>query len=206
MRLGSGSMVRHTLRFLFTSPPSSSTTRYPHKLRSKEFPGGLHDLHGRGLEVMNIGNRLAEFAEEITEMARARHIPAGEDNPGSSYLWQLHSRQSRLDRPEASFVLFDQCAFRTPWKKRTGVLTCWWATPSLEHRCCAHGRVCSYSKKPHVVLSGTQNGQFMTLRGSKYPLQLARALAADFQTAYIRGEARALQISFSCIGQPESQG
>eukprot|EP00959_Pyramimonas_sp_CCMP1952_P107066 2238223-Pyramimonas_sp.AAC.1 len=63
-------------------PPGS---RLPHALRSPEFPQGLPNLEGRDLETLQQSNVRAARALGLLQLAAARNIPGGEDNPSASY-------------------------------------------------------------------------------------------------------------------------
>ena len=162
------------------------TSRFPRKLRDKLHPLGLPVILPQDRPVLVEGNLLADLADQLLALGRKLGIPTAEENPGSSLLWHTPSRQRSAGLPFSKASSFDQCAFHAKWKKRTTIWSHLWPLPRLENRCCTTGRICQYNKCKHVVLSGPDGKNFRTASGSRYPLALARAIAADFDDACTR--------------------
>ena len=64
-------------------PPGS---RMPRRLRDAAHPEGLPDLTGTERETLLMSNGVAARAQSLIDLAYARGIPGGEENPLSSFL------------------------------------------------------------------------------------------------------------------------
>eukprot|EP00959_Pyramimonas_sp_CCMP1952_P234357 4896943-Pyramimonas_sp.AAC.1 len=69
-----------------------------------------------------------------------------------------------------------------PWRKRTRIVSVHVDLSRCSRLCTGRG-ICSYSKKPHVELSGKSNGVFRTLVAEPYPRALCNALVHSFKDA-----------------------
>jgi len=101
-----------------------------------------------------------------------------------SILW----KSSRLTAFAVEFppeeVEIDFCAFGAPWRRRTRL---WGWNLSLVGLCkpCRGGKVCSFSGKPHIRLSGRDAaGSSIVRMAEPYPVGLCRALAIRFCSAH----------------------
>ena len=70
----------------------------PHALRSAACPRGLPNFSGRDKVALDIGNQLEKFSRDVLETCLERDIPCAEENPSSSLLWKLKSRQRLLGK------------------------------------------------------------------------------------------------------------
>ena len=109
-------------------------------------------------------------------------VPWALENPQSSLLWKTPDFPKLLLRPDVSSCVFDQCAFGTPWRKRTRVMFGMCDYDDIEalgtYKCNSH-KQCHYSRKPHVKLVGTMPGSSVprTAIAQTYPTRLSRTLA-----------------------------
>eukprot|EP00972_Heterocapsa_arctica_P099134 14629611-Heterocapsa_arctica.AAC.1 len=64
------------------------------------------------------------------------------------------------------------CMYGMPWRKSTRVIGCHVDLSPLESKRCLHKPrgMCARTLQPHVVLSGSHNGQKLTLTAQPYPL------------------------------------
>ena len=127
------------------APPNSN---WPSALRSAEHPRGLPEC--RHLPKVRDANVLAQRAAEAARLAHARGIPGGEDNPASSFLWDLPSRRARHSWQSFSERVVDYCAGGRPFRTRTR-LHFWHCMPDkdlLQQVC--HGRgICDFTDESH---------------------------------------------------------
>eukprot|EP00959_Pyramimonas_sp_CCMP1952_P035279 739118-Pyramimonas_sp.AAC.1 len=61
-------------------------------------PEGLPHLKDKDRAKLAESNRLAQRALALLQLAAQRNIPGGEENPESSFLWLLRSRQKFAER------------------------------------------------------------------------------------------------------------
>ena len=165
------------------APPGSAM---PSALRSPAQPRGLPGLTGKDKAKLQEGNALADRAGQLQRLAYALHVPGGEENPYSSYLWQLRNRVLFGRQPHVHDVRVDYCAFGTPFRARTRLRLWGCELPQLTVAgaapCCTGRGVCSFSGRPHQQLSGAVKGEFATARKNSYPPELCSALAGHFVT------------------------
>eukprot|EP00974_Lingulodinium_polyedra_P120765 11176350-Lingulodinium_polyedra.AAC.1 len=64
----------------------------PSALRSAAHPRGLPNLGRADQAKVTEGNALADKAGQLQRLAFAMRLPGGEENPATSFLWQLCSR------------------------------------------------------------------------------------------------------------------
>jgi len=108
-------------------------------------------------------------------------IPCMFENPSTSLMWKAPPvHRASLSMFCHDFV-FDQCQFGTRWRKRTRILA--WhccSCDSLERKCSGHKGICSRSRKPHIVLSGSckGSGKLWTAIAQEYPSKLCDVIAA----------------------------
>ena len=158
------------------APPGSSM---PSALRSPACPRGLPDLPENDRAKLREGNALADRAGQLQRLALSLGVLGGEENPASSYLWALASRQKFLQLVSVQDVVCDYCAFGRPFRARTR-LRLWGGRPlELQARCSGRG-TCSYSGRPHEQLTGTAGKEFATAKKNSYPEGLCSILASYF--------------------------
>ena len=149
---------------------------FPCALRSREHLFGLPGLPLRERQLVITSNLLAQRSAAIQRLCIQLEIPGGEENPASSFLWELPSRQSIRKHPSVQAVQVDYCSCGCPFRARTR-LHFWHAADPVQRRLSklvCHGRgICDYTGRPHERLSGTRDGRFMTGFKSAYPKKLA---------------------------------
>ena len=161
------------------------------------FPAPLRDSHGhlwglpglseRDQERVRNGNRQVRWACRLFAWLAARGIPCIIENPLTSRVWLTAPMQRLL----ASFpsVVISYCAFGTSWKKPTRLLFCHVALEKLAVcKCSVVNSVCSFSKKPHQVLSGysKEHKRMWSAVASEYP----KLLCAQVAQAVLAGATR----------------
>ena len=143
-------------------------SKFPHQLRSSEFVRGLPTLEGKDLSLVRRRNKIADRAGELLEQCAIRGIPAAEENPAHSFLWEQKLRK-RLSS-QGHDVVVDMCSFGCSYRKRTRVRTFNFQIRNSEQFVChAQGGKCKFSTRPHVVLSGIRDRDFATRAASVYP-------------------------------------
>ena len=162
----------------------------PQPLRSMEHVLGLPDLrHERERWKIINGNKLMSFTARAFSACIRMLVPAGVENPWSSYIWDTVPFQHLAKRKAVRVVRADFCKFGSPWMKPTRLMLAFCQTGFLEKRCRPLGCICSRSGKPHVRLVGVSRpGVFATVQAEKYPRPFARALAKTYQEAALRLE------------------
>ena len=150
----------------------------PQPLRDATAVMGLAQLRNENERYkINLGNLTLAFSCQVAMSLHRWHCGFVIENPWTSWLWLApqvsHLRQQRGVR----LVRTDMCQWGTPWRKATGLLTN--ANVSyVERRCHQHGKLCSRSHRPHVVLEGRDaSGACLTRQAEVYPRGLARNLA-----------------------------
>ena len=173
-------------------------SRLPHQLRSSDHPAGLPNLTPADHLTLTTSNRIAARTAHLLRLAVARGLSAGEDNPSSSYLWDLPSRRN-LAGLASDDVTFDFCSFQKPLRARTRMMFWNVKVPALHNRLCrARGNCCQYTHQPHQRLSGFFDSEFATLRKQQYPPELCRVIAANLTGGWTRGRASSLWQAMHC--------
>ncbi|CAE7545273.1 Kidins220 [Symbiodinium sp. CCMP2592] len=109
---------------LGASPASGSfsAARKP-SLRSARWPQGLPGLSSASAQRVTDENKLAAFVGTVISECVSAQIPFWIENPRSSYLWQLDSFAQLAKSPKVGSWCVDYCAYGTPWRRPTQVLT-----------------------------------------------------------------------------------
>ena len=110
-------------------------------------------------------------------------VPCMLENSTNSMLWQAPPILSLLRLKCAKSFTTDQCGFGTRWRKRTRfVFFHIDHNPAFDVRCCGRNQCCSFSGKPHVVLTGRDpvSGLLWTSLAVGYPPKLAHCIASTF--------------------------
>jgi hypothetical protein len=151
--------------------------RYPCALRDKDNINGLSLLSSKDLAKVVAANSLAKYVGYLLRLCLRWNNPAGEENPASSFLWLMPSRQ-HLCKFAKEYVV-DYCACSTPYRARTRLRLFGCAASCLLGSMMCHGRgVCDFSGQKHLQLSGAEKGMFRTVRKDAYPRKLCLTLAA----------------------------
>ena len=169
------------------APPGSMM---PNRLRDKDHIRGLSGLREPDRQALIRSNLLADRAGVLINMAYGLGLPGGEENPGSSWLWQFESRKRFLRKEHVSRSTIDYCSCGTPFRARTGICL-WHCLPPKAFaamKCSGRG-VCTFTNKPHEQLSGAIAGEFATKRKNHYPDRLCRLVSKNFANAYFEAKA-----------------
>jgi len=145
----------------------------PGPLRSDEHVMGLPGLQGKNLTKVLLGNKLAVFSAGLFLLCAQLGISCTIENPRTSRLWLMPGMLSCIRSTCSSISIVDYCAYGTPWRKRTQLLSCHVSLARSARPCTGRG-ICSFSHKPHVQLQGVHNGKFRTLTAEPYPSSLCR--------------------------------
>ena len=160
----------------------------PRPLRDRGNLWGRPALTDSEHEQVRLANILIKNAARLLNAAAALGIPAGEENPRTSLLWQFSSRKRLMARFPAVHV--DFCCGGGPVRKRTRLLFINCGSPDPTGLQCSgtHG-VCSFSGQRHLHLGGKAHGAWMTKKFEPYPREVA---------AYI-GQAMLNAVHYSAI-------
>ena len=141
-------------------------------------PGGRPDLTELQQVKVNLGHEQLSFTLAMAAVALSLGVLIWIENPDSSWFWKQPGALSwdgllKKYGPMLGDFRIDQCAFGTPWRKRTRFRT----------NChLAHQRVLCRCQKKHVVLRGRckVRKQNFTKIAESYPSALCSTLATAF--------------------------
>ena len=161
-------------------PPGSNWQR----IRNNEHIYGLPGLPENCRHTLKIGNATMRQTAEVIKTCIQFRVPVCLENPVGSMLWQAPPISKLL--AQAQIVNFDQCAFGAGWRKRTKIAG--WNAGALtqfeNHDCSGHKGICSFSKKPHIHLSGSgPNGKMWTALAQEYPPHMCAAAGRTLSRA-----------------------
>ena len=162
-------------------------------LRTEKFPDGVVGLPPHQQAAVTAGNSFLRFTASILSICRRAHIPAIVENPHASGLWRHPVLTPVWKWKETKQFVVDYCAYGTPWRKRTRLLTMWADLSQSSQRCQGSCGMCSFTGKPHVRLQGRSPGQGdRTKLAEAYPKAWCKALVRDLVIALRTDELRAL--------------
>ena len=146
----------------------------PQRLWQKPWSDNDH----RALET---GNSTMKSALNLAKICLRCGVPFALENPATSIVWQTPEVKWLLARPGVEYVTVDFCFWKTPWRKRTGIIfgNCDSADLLSLSRCkCSGVGVRLFTKKKHIQLTGSDNhGVPLTKRAEPYPPGFASRLA-----------------------------
>ena len=79
----------------------------PRQIRSPQQARGLPGLVGKDRGALHLSNMLADRAEQLLGLARARQIPEGEENLNISYSRDFSDRQRFVVGPNTQARVID---------------------------------------------------------------------------------------------------
>ena len=169
----------------------------PHQLRSAEFPSGFPTLQGRDILACAQGNLLSRRSASLISLAAACNLLGWEENPANSFLFQLHGRGERGKLAAFTPHFFEQCAFGSPWRKRTRIDSGHFQLPMLQPSC--SDRFCAHTGRKHQVLSGLVKNAFVSTQAAAYSRSLCSYLAESLHAALDRQSAAAMLVEVSSV-------
>ena len=180
---------------LHLGTPCSSFSRVrdraggPPRLRSDACPLGLPSLRPGDHSAVRLGNCLMYFSARCLRLCLYMHVPATLENPRMSRLWLCKPMAAIARNQFVSFNHIDFCMFGTPWKKPTGVLSCFLDLAGCSRfQCqgCPPGQ-CARTGKRHFILTGVdEHGQFWTKRAEPYPTRFCSFIARLFANYFAK--------------------
>ena len=171
-------------------PPGS---RMPDRLRDRAHLRGLAGLAPKDVEALRISNMTTDRGGALQRIALARGLPVGVENPPGSFLWQFPSRQRAAAHPCTETRAVDYCSCSTPFRARTKLLL--WhhrPSPALDAMHCTGRGTCSFTRQPHLQLSGATSAGFRTAAKNHYPDILCRRLASAMVSSFAEKKASRL--------------
>ena len=127
------------------------------------------------------GNATMKSALELAAVCQRAGVPWALENPFTSIVWQTPEVKRLLQHDGVEFVVVDFCYWKTPWRKRTGILfgNCDAADLASLSKCrCSGIGTCSISGRKHIQLTGSdKSGVPLTKRAEPYPQGFATRLA-----------------------------
>ena len=170
----------------------------PHRLRSSSFPAGLPDLGKTDSTKCALGNVLSRRAATLAELAASHNVLGFEENPATSFLFDLHGRPRRAKSDVHHTHMFEQCMFGVKYRKRTRIDSWLFSMPALKTTCT--GRLCSHTGEKHQVLSGFDGSGFCTYAAATYPRRMCEHIAARLDQALHLQKAGAIWSRFKGDG------
>ena len=171
-------------------------------IRSRSEPWGVkfptRPLSPKDAESLRLGNATMRSTLRLIKLFTRLKIPWGLENPASSNMWYVPELRRYWESGIAHLATVDQCAWKRPWRKRTRVLL-YWCDPcdvsALERNRCTGHRVCSYTGKPHVQLTGSHpvDHKPMTLHAQEFPSGLSSTLARTLLNSHLHRRATRAQ-------------
>eukprot|EP00959_Pyramimonas_sp_CCMP1952_P060919 1272484-Pyramimonas_sp.AAC.1 len=105
------------------------------------------------MEALRTGNLQARRILKLITYIHVLGIPWAVENSSTSLLWWVPGFLQFAKDPRVYVKTFDQCAFGTPWRKRTQLMfgNCDPIDVTMCGKYVCHGRgQCCFSGKPHV--------------------------------------------------------
>ena len=175
-------------------------------VRSRDFPEGLPGISDNMKVKVHRGNLHAAFCLRILRHCIAYNILYWLENPDGSFLWLLDTwiRSGVCEYSRA--FRFDMCVFKTPWRKRTRILT---------NTCLAGKRWLCSGDHSHIQLRGRSkvHGRSWTHAAQVYPLRLckvvAKAMLAQVAGATVKQEKLSMAACAHCnsvVGEAKNPG
>ena len=154
--------------------------RGPGPLRDdNKFLMGLPNLSSKDRQKVLVGNLLLRHSIRIIRACQQNGVPWSLENPMTSRVWKVRMVKQLKN---CHFQRTDFCQWGLPWRKSTYFLLSDALQPQFRVCSGTHNR-CSQSLAPHVLLQGTQNGQFLTKIAEPYPFPLVNALVKAISIA-----------------------
>ena len=156
-------------------------------LRTLQFPRGVRGLQGHDLAYVRLGNCLADFAFEISNLCYEGGVIGLEENPFSSYLWHYDNRVQQLNQHNVQDIKVDMCQCGAAYRKRTRLRLWHWKSPFMQGLVCAAEKgVCGRTGRKHVILSRCNDRRFAESAVHEHHGGFARILAKEFSKAIRR--------------------
>lgn len=154
--------------------------RGPGPLRDdNKFLMGLPNLSSKDRQKVLVGNLLLRHSIRIIRACQQNGVPWSLENPMTSRVWKVRMVKQLKN---CHFQRTDFCQWGLPWRKSTYFLLSDALQPQFRVCSGTHNR-CSQSLAPHVLLQGTQNGQFLSKIAEPYPFPLVNALVKAISIA-----------------------
>lgn len=144
---------------------------------------GFKHLNQKDLERVEQGNLFLDVSKYFIDLALRFSLHWVLENPFTSRIWLTpHLRALQSLGGQLHEVHF--CAYGTPWRKSTGLLSNIAALHTIVRLCHPQLGRCQHSGKRHVILSGKdKSGVWLTRRAQPYPFALCEAVASVLDAA-----------------------
>ena len=149
-------------------------------IRNNQFIYGVPDLNISNQQKVDTGNTQMKNSAHLIRMCVVSGTPVMLENPVTSLMWSAPPVCALLRLKCCQSTTFDMCGFGTRWKKGTRIAA--WncvSLDSLSRKCSGRKGICSFSHKPHIVLSGSCAGssKLWTSVAQAYPTRLCQSVA-----------------------------
>ena len=155
-------------------------------IRNRLEPWGIRfpakPLSERDKASLDMGNRTMRATLELIRCFEQEGVPWCLENPATSNMWHVPQLMALARKSHVQLIEVDQCSFGQPWRKRTTLLFSRCDAQDVQaladkHKCCGR-RVCDYSRKEHIQLTGSgPDGKPLTRQARTFPSGMCRALA-----------------------------
>ena len=136
---------------------------------------------------VDAANRLTAVVCRICRLAIRCNVSWVIENPLTSRLWQVPEVKRLMGHALVQLCRYDFCAWGAPWRKATRLLS--YCMPELHAaavHCNSTGGICSFSRKPHFILQGSDPaGVFWTARSEPYPPRLCSCWAKHIRSSIV---------------------
>ena len=129
-----------------------------------------------------VGLAAALFSAKLIRMCLSHGVKFSLENPAGSRLWQFGPIASIFHCKSVLFVQWDMCAYKTPYKKTTGLLTNIPELIQLGHRCPRNHRHEHLVGTERVGVEGRKITRNRTSGAGAYPPGLCAAWAQVLRT------------------------
>ena len=153
---------------------------------------GMPNLSVTNQAKVDVGNLLMEVSASLFESCLVHRIPCALENPHSSRLWQATRIRDLLSSTAVRSGYLDFCQFQCPWRKRTRLMYINVDLVTAFKSCSSKSGICDRTGLPHVILSGSRGGVFMTHIAEAHPKPLVRSLARCFANGLAAAQVRNL--------------
>ena len=133
---------------------------------------GLPNLSSKDRQKVRQGNILLRHSIQIIRACQKHNVLWSLENPMTSRVWKVRALQQLRN---SHHVRADFCQWNLPWRKSTYFFMHQALQPQFRV-CTGYHGVCSKSNKPHILLQGSCNGQFLTKLAEPYPFGLVNQL------------------------------
>ena len=139
---------------------------------------GFPNLSQADQQRVKDGNSFLDVSKFFVDLAERYSLRWVIENPFTSRIWLTPHVRALQDLGAVLYELHF-CAFGTPWRKATGLLSNFSQLATITRICHPCSGRCEFTGKKHIVLSGKdKSGVWLTLRAQPYPFALCNQISS----------------------------